>query len=398
MLPGDRIRGGSAGGVVGMTVGWMQEIDYVRGFAILFVLVIHTTAISAVLNSGDPLFIGALAINTLAQAAVPLFVFVSGFVLAHRYRGAFSVSGFYRRRLVRIVPPYIAFSVVYLVAMVASASLLRGIRTVPSLSVPDICYRLFSGSCHYHLWFIVLIVELYLIYPLLIRLYDRARQRSREVHLLAAALLVQAGYLIVFAPGILSTSTPFVRHLYLLEYIFYFVLGIFVFQHADGLQRRLRPRWIPVILAGLILAGTVAMTAIRIPVAGYVPVLYQLVGYPVYGLTCILCLLLGLRLQAAARGTAPFLKSLGEYSFGIYLIHPLVMEMVYYLVLLRLLSLGPQHWQVYPLLFVSGLALSLVAARLLRCLPISRLVLGMEPIPGWTLLPERFRSMHHRRS
>ena len=73
------------------------------------------------------------------------------------------------RRLVRIVPPCVVFSLVYLAAMAASASLLQGIRTVPSLSIREIGCRLLSGSCHDHLWFVVLIVELSLIYPPRIR-------------------------------------------------------------------------------------------------------------------------------------------------------------------------------------------------------------------------------------
>lgn len=65
------------------------EVDYLRGFAVLAVIAIHTSSNSQILNL-NLLLIVNLIIDVFSHFAVPLFIFISGFVLSLNYRGLFS--------------------------------------------------------------------------------------------------------------------------------------------------------------------------------------------------------------------------------------------------------------------------------------------------------------------
>ena len=100
----------------------------------------------------------------------------------------------------------------------------------------------------------------------------------------------------------------------------------------------------------------------------------NLAGLPIF-------LLYGLAAYVARRGgiVAGLTRQLGDYGFGIYLIHPIV------LTLLGLwadsVGLGYASWQRYPVLFVATLSLSYVCARLLGMLPFATWIVGKQPAP-----------------
>jgi len=49
-------------------------------------------------------------VSAFVHFAIPVFVFISGFVLNEKYEDTFSTAGFYKRRFVSIVLPYLIFS------------------------------------------------------------------------------------------------------------------------------------------------------------------------------------------------------------------------------------------------------------------------------------------------
>ena len=93
-------------------------------------------------------------INQLGKPSVLFFLFLSGVAFSGK-RDKLSVAGFYRSRLLRIVPPFLLFSLLFF--------LISG----DSFRVLDPIAWLFAGTAHYHLYFVAVLLYLYICYPLL---------------------------------------------------------------------------------------------------------------------------------------------------------------------------------------------------------------------------------------
>lgn len=102
------------------------------------------------------------SINQVGRFTVPLFVILSGFSLAKSEASRpFSFAQFWQRRSLRILPPYIFFSVV----SIAIQPLFQSASWSEKLDYFwQVCQ---DGSADYHLYFLVIIIQCYISYPLL---------------------------------------------------------------------------------------------------------------------------------------------------------------------------------------------------------------------------------------
>lgn len=128
-----------------------NEVQNLRAIAILAVILIHVTAKFTAVGSLTYVTGIALVLDSAAQFAVPLFICISGFVLTIK---CYPLSTFYFRRGLTILPAYLLFSVIY--ATWLHKPILKSILT---------------ANASYHLPFFAIIFGLYLLYPLIMRLY-----------------------------------------------------------------------------------------------------------------------------------------------------------------------------------------------------------------------------------
>jgi len=176
--------------------GYLPTLDGWRAIAILGVMISHGT--HALLVQGAP-HANAFwyGITQYGGKGVDLFFGISGFLICsrlleeHEHRGTISLKGFYVRRLLRILPPY----VVYLVLLVALA--LAGL--VP-LSRPELLASVLFLRNYYtipeaigwftgHLWSLAIEEHFYLIWPALLVFWTPRRAR-RNVVVFALAIAV----------------------------------------------------------------------------------------------------------------------------------------------------------------------------------------------------------------
>ncbi|AFH60180.1 acyltransferase [Paenibacillus caseinilyticus] len=220
----------------------IEEIDYLRGFAFLAVVMQHVVghyAFEPKLQLADGVLLGILLL--LAKFAVPLFIFITGLVLFYNYDSGVAYGPFLRKRSRDILLPYLPWAVLYaFIVMGGSAfSSWEGLQKFGRL--------LFTGEASYHLWYIVMTFQLYLLFPLLrkaVLWLDRRAGRS------GAALLVFGGLLYVWYAGhhslvdetMIGLRIPVLSDLFgeyrdrnSWYFLYYFVLGA-----AAGLYL---PRW-----------------------------------------------------------------------------------------------------------------------------------------------------------
>lgn len=210
------------------------ELDLARVCAMLAVILIHATGAYIGAESRFTCF-GANAAfwgNQLARFAVPLFILLSGISLrlSDRWQGA---ARFYRKRLTKIGLPYILWSLVYeLMGNGFSLSALFAAEHLPALG-----RTLLLGRAESHLYFIVVLAQLYLLYPAL-----RRRAAAAPKRLLTASLIVTvaAQCVIVFAEqGIELLPVSLRAYLWILfpTWLFYFVLGMLLAGRLDRFRR-----------------------------------------------------------------------------------------------------------------------------------------------------------------
>jgi peptidoglycan/LPS O-acetylase OafA/YrhL len=173
----------------------IPSLDGLRAVSILFVLYGH-----AVGTSGFP--ISRLHLG-LAEAGVRIFFIISGFLITKlllqelEESGTVSLSGFYRRRILRIFPAF------YVYALVASALLLLGLLAFP---LRHLLYAA-TYTINYvpnrpwhlgHLWSLAVEEQFYLLWPFTLVFLGRRRAlQAAAIALLLAPLVRVAQFYLV---------------------------------------------------------------------------------------------------------------------------------------------------------------------------------------------------------
>ncbi|WP_244987697.1 acyltransferase [Methanoculleus chikugoensis] len=364
-------------------VVWFREVEYMRGVAALAVIAVHVSMNYTRIPAVNLLALLDVFIYISAHFAVPVFIFVSGWVLAARYAGDYSPGEFYRRRAKTILPPYLFFTALYLLVAVEGTI---GFSGVPSLE--RVVEALLLGNAAYHLWFFVLIIQLYLLFPLIIRGYDFFDRAGASLFLLLSLFIIQilwnAGAHIAGAYLGLEWYTVLIR--LFPSHLLYFALGVHVARHTDDCRSALRsvPPGLVLVAAGagaLLLGGIWIASVIRYgSLAGTtlaVLCIYRILE-PLYYVPVIAVLILAAwRLEGTDGLSAAAARSFGEHSYGIYLVHPLVIAAAASL-WASLTGLAWADWPTYPAVFIAAVLASYAAVRVLAGVPYAGWLLG-EP-------------------
>lgn len=153
--------------------GRLESLDICRGIAILAVLFIHVSghflpALHAAKSSAPPHGAWyALAVPNLdAQWAVPCFLMLSAFANALSFSRTPDLGRYAKRRAQSAALPYVLWSGVYLAVNFALGHLHH-------LSIGHTAKILLTGTAEFHLYFFVLVIELYVLLPLLLPLFQR---------------------------------------------------------------------------------------------------------------------------------------------------------------------------------------------------------------------------------
>lgn len=355
------------------TPKWFDEVDILRGFAILAVILIHVCGTVTQVSSLNALVITNFFIAIFSFAfAVPLFVFVSGFSLSNKYYGSFSYSRFLRKRLNFIIPPYIIFSIFYSIVS-------NGFNSMSSLHTT--LNILLTQNYNGFLWFIPLIIQFYLLYPPIIRAYDYFNHVSKLKLLFGLAIAMQMLWNIITFGQPIGASIPFISHL------LYFLLGIYTARNYEWVKLNIlniKKIYIYGVLA-LSLVFMTGLTYIWLIRFTYIDSYFK--GTALYFILpiclllalfifiLVLCIRASLYLTEAKNLSAHVFQSFGCRSLGIYLVHP------YFIFILLPKSLENFGLSVYSgsyyvLLFTMAALLSYLVVYLLNFVPHSEFIIG----------------------
>lgn len=295
-----------AGGVYGYNRN--KEIDFLKGLAILAVLLVHTSWNFIKADELNGVIISNAFVNTFSRFAVPLFIFVSGLVLSHKYFHSLNRKSFYSKRIKSILPAYIIFSLFYMLCEIVYLS------KIPNAK--EVIINWIIGGYGY-LWFLVLIMQLYILFPFVIDIYKKYSDKSG--YLLLAAFAIELLW------SIIDLGMP--KEFLFPSGIFYFLLGIYAYSNTISFNLKSKKSY-AIIFSIIFITIFVSYRQISdmISYGGFenIPIKHPMISIIssiiLYALIIILLYNIAISLNKTYLITI-IVCSFGVYSFGIFLVH-----------------------------------------------------------------------------
>lgn len=358
--------------------GKIEEINLLRAFGVLAVIAIHTSCYFTEIESFNTLLLANLWVDIFCQVAVPLFIMISGFVLAKNYRSDFSLKRFYLKRARSIIPQYVIVSAAYTIYNNQGAMKDNPLHVSFNLIIKNIL----NSNASFHLWFFAIIIQFYCLYPLIIKIYDYFKRKNKSVYLIAALLILQ----ILWMEGVHTVNLGLPINF--IAYLFYFGVGIYSWDHFAQLrtiEKSSTPIFLVTSLALTIGASFSIISGLRTGYHYSALPNYFLMGpeliFPILRISAfLLCFNFARSLAGRKNIIERIMNRIGDYSFGIYLIH-IFFNRSLIEILKNSYALDYTDWLFYPLVFLGTSLLSYLAVRLLSYLPFSYYLIGCRAKP-----------------
>ncbi|WP_157974052.1 acyltransferase [Desertihabitans aurantiacus] len=372
--PGNPGSGGSPSGAA-TTRARLQQIDFMR--VVVFTFVVSAHVVTVTLDMTDLWVSGWGMLMHFTRYA---FVFISAFVLFHSYRDRpLRATTFWRKRFGTVVLPYLVWTLLYGVVRMVDEG-------VPGLTdwLVDYARRVATGSEWYHLYFLLISIQLYLFFPLVRWVVDRFAGRHGLLLALAAVVQLGAMALVSLAPAppgpasVLWTHPDVAFGLYTL-----FVVGGGVCAlHVEQLNRWIGEHRVLLVALG---AGGLAVTLgiYLVRATGGSAELASLPGHPGLVPWAVAATMVVYALGTAwvNRGVENRLSqrvvAAGAHrAFGVFAVHPLVLWMLNWLVVPTLTTWVPQTLPRTLLVFVLTQLGALLLVELLLRTPFSKVLVA----------------------
>lgn len=303
----------------------LDAVDFVRMYMVAGVIAIHVIGYTT--NPADILAGAAGAILHLNRE---VFFVLTAFVLTYGYgsRSSWSVWKFWKKRYLLIGVPYLVWTGIYFLA--------DGSEHRPALkALHRLVTDLAQGVARYHLYFLLVTMQIYLVFPALLWLLRKTK--GHHAQLVSVALGYQLAYTVLYHyrlphPAAINVAFSHADPL-ITSYPLYVIGGGVAGMHLDQLRNFVRTRsravWLLVaagfavtIVAYLIDVYWVGQSAAQASEVFQPSVIFSSAA-AVLGLYA-----LGLRWadkgeQRRWRRTASIAA---DTSFGVYLVHPLLIQ------------------------------------------------------------------------
>lgn len=313
----------------------LPQLDTFRALAILGVIHVHATS-AAVFESVDlKAFYLINFLNVFFRYGTPAFIMLSSFVLFYNYYDrpltGKLVGGFYKKRILYILLPYFLISAVYFVYKMHVAGTL-GTESYETM-LPRFWKNLQEGTAYTHLYFVYISVQFYILFPLLLLLFKSWKGFARWA--IPIGLVLQWAF-VFWNRYELQSQT---KASYAITYLSYYMIGAVLAIHFDKIRgwlmndaKKLSPTarswnaalwvcWLLVVVMHVWFYQEIRLGKLA-PSSLYYELLWNLHTM----LTAMVLMRASFVLyRRAPKAIVRWLTRLGELSFAVYLLHPLVL-------------------------------------------------------------------------
>ncbi|GAA4670962.1 acyltransferase [Amycolatopsis dongchuanensis] len=294
----------------------LHYVDLIRVLTVGLVIGTHVLALAPV----PPTVLDG-ALGMVFHVSREVFFLLTAFVLTYSTgRKQVRWPRFWRRRYLFVVVPYVVWTVLYFLA-----------DGGPFLG-ENLLHQLLTGTARYHLYFLLVSMQIYLVFPL-IRALLRATERWHGALLAGAAVFQLTFTYAVQQQWDLGPLTGWVRtpDALLPSYLGYVLAGSIAAWHRDALVTWTRRHARAVFAAcAAMITLSVAVYLVHVYALGQPPLQASVVFQPVVAAESVAIawafLAAGLRWQESGRFGEKLVTATSDASFGIYLLHPLVLQ------------------------------------------------------------------------
>lgn len=319
----------------------LDEVDYLRAIACLCVVIIHTSANYLFLDSaGTFTKMVFFFLNRSLVFAVPAFIFMSGFILAQRYHNKeFAFFPFLQKRLKYILVPYFGWTLFYYLIFVS--------QNVYEFSFSFFLRSLFLGDMVYHLYFVVIIMQFYLLFGIFRWLFHRY-----SAHLLMIVFLLINIFFLKYV------HFPYVDRFFL-QYLSFFTFGFYFSVNYQLIRSKICYYRSKLAVVYVLMALFMAQQFYQIMILklNYDGFLYNLSWLIFSLLAIVFTFSLAISLQNSKyTAVKKFLYQLSDGSYIVYLSHPFMLMVAQRLIRYEYIPSTSLHF-LCTLVFVLGTVL-----------------------------------------
>lgn len=202
----------------------VPELDIIQSLAFLAVVLqssLMYTMTQPNLAPEQAVMIGMFF--NFAKFSAPAFIFIIGFSLFYNHDTQVNYKLYIKEKFYTLIVPYVVWSIIYMYTTQTSVPFIQIVKT------------LLKGSAAPHLWYVVMMFQVHILFPLLFLTFHAVRKRVHSKESLYRIMTVFAlGYFglmwlsshFIFN-GVTLTSSLFLKYTdrSFLFYSFYFMLG-----------------------------------------------------------------------------------------------------------------------------------------------------------------------------
>ncbi len=385
----------------------LYELDPLRALTALCVVGVHVVSLTVFLNQAAWGMLVQDALVAALHYTREMFMFVSAFALTYVYYGKpFRVGRFYKKRAIGVLIPYCIWSAIYIRVNLPGLS--------PGAFLSTTAIAVLNGNASFQLYFILISLEFYVVFPLFMKFMQLVEHHPWKT--LAASFILQVVMMSLdfkyLQLGTLASSGFWLfvsqhQDSFFLTYQFYFILGGFAAIYMQQVRSFL-------LRHGRLLITCFVLALLGLWACFYVQVEYLHIslGYAtsvlqpdmVFFSPLMIALLSWVAARWAGRVNAAgypkghrFWRTLSDVSFGVYLIHVLILYDLLHMLLPALPGMWPVALRVFVIWLLTA-GLSVIASIILMNIPVvSRLVGRERPSKRLEHLKMRISALLRRR-
>lgn len=321
------IKMGETRGDISIRNQHLEYIDVLRVLSMLSVVFLHTAAGSLRGNLNSTVWHLSNLLTAIMSSSVPIFFMISGAMLLNSEK-TLSISFTYKKRLPKAVIPFLVWS---LVAVSYFAAI--GFITSDVVNWKDVISKLkniTSQPTTVHLWFMYALIPLYILSPILKRMVDALSDKLMHYLILlwvifSSVIPTIAAIVPVKIQSFFVLNTSYNLN-FLNGYLGYFIIGYFLLKYEKPVSKK--------VLMSIILIDTIVIsfgTWLKTSQVGQYSELFK--GYSrVFILIISISIFLLVKEMSKSHVISPrysgFVRVLSSASFGIYLFHNLLINLI----------------------------------------------------------------------